>query len=305
MHANWKESLTNSIALDKIRWDHSIERFNTLRLRSVVECFIEPHSIEDLQAVLPILQEFQIPYFILGKGSNLILAEEYWHGAVLCLSGSFREKKNLDHMQAYTGSAVLNNVFVKKCAAWNKGGIEFLASIPGTIGGAIAMNAGAYGSETVDFLKQVHWVDFQGQYHESQVQDLKFSYRFSSVAKEGVIAGGLFELRSSSMRKAKAIIDKHHAFRYTKQPWKMPSCGSVFKNPSTAPAGQLIESTGLKGLTVGGAQISEKHANFIVNTGQATAHDVLKLIEIAQEKVMQQHGISLELEAKILRSTPS
>ena len=303
MHLSWKNALSQKIDNSLIRWDHSLQRLNTLKLNSIVECFIEPHCIENLQIILPILQEFEVPYFILGKGSNLILAEEYWQGVVLHLSGSFREKENFEGLEAYTGAAVLNTTFVKRCASWHKGGIEFLASIPGTIGGAVAMNAGAYGSETVHFLKRVDWIDWQGHYYESQVEELSFNYRFSSVAKQGVVVGALFQLNHSSVRRVKSILDKHASFRQARQPLQMPSCGSVFKNPATAPAGQLIESVGLKGFSIGNAQISEKHANFIVNHSQATASHVLKLIETAQEKVMKEHGIPLELEAKILRQS--
>ncbi len=301
MSLSWKKILPQKIDPSLIHWDYSLQRFNTLRLDSIAECLIEPCCVQDLQVILPVLQEFQIPFFVLGRGSNLILAESYWQGVVLHLSGSFREKKNLEGLEAYTGSAVLNTTFVKRCSSWNKGGIEFLASIPGTIGGAVAMNAGAYGSETCLFLKQIDWVDWQGKYHESKAEDLSFSYRFSSVAGKGVIAGALFQLQHSSVRRVKSLLDKHSAFRQARQPLQMPSCGSVFKNPSVAPAGQLIESVGLKGVSNGQAQISEKHANFIVNHGQATASDILKLIEMSQEKVMKEHGVQLELEAKVLR----
>ena len=181
-------------------------------------------------------------------------------------------------------------------------GLEFLIGIPGTIGGAVCMNAGAHGSETSDFLKSVDWLDEKGDWRRSNRDELNFAYRTSpfNSSEKSVVLMARFTLLLKDPEKVRQKMDKFHAFRIERQPQKQPNCGSVFRNPPNGNAAKLIEASGLKGKSFGGMQISHKHSNFMVNLGGATSDDAVKLIEFVREKVWIDHKIELKTEVHTL-----
>jgi UDP-N-acetylmuramate dehydrogenase len=262
-------------------------------------------SVEDLAVLLKFIQGHHIPWYLLGKGSNLLIADETWPGIVLRLGSAFKQWEiQTKERTVCAGSALASVTFVQRCVPLGWGGLEFLIGVPGTIGGAIAMNAGAHGGEVHQFLKRVWWMDLEGILHQSEVESIDFSYRHSALNAryETIIIQGLFQLEDSDQKTIQSKIRDYQTFRLEHQPKRQPNCGSVFKNPPGHYAAKLIETSGLKGSQIGDAQISQKHANFIVNLGNASARDVLQLIELARNKVYQDHGISLELEVQILQA---
>lgn len=304
--ASWQSQICNLSLRSKLHWNYSLKRFNTLRVGGKADCFIDVETQTDLSRLLPFFQQRQIPWFMLGKGSNLILADEDWHGVVLRLSTGFKAwEVNMVQQEIYAGAAIADVTFVQRCIALGWSGLEFLIGIPGCLGGTLAMNAGAHGTEICDYLKKIWWIDLEGQLHQADGKSLSFAYRHSPLnGKFGnVITAALFQLERSDSETVRKTVHQYQTFREEKQPRQIPNCGSVFKNPPGAYAAQLIESVGLKGNRIGDAQISEKHSNFIVNLGNAKAKEVLALIALAQQSVWQAYQIALEPEVQIV-TTP-
>ena len=301
--SSWQSQLLSLPLQSKLHWNYSLKRFNTLRVGGAAHCFIEVETQTDLSQLLPILHQFQIPWFVLGKGSNLILPDSGWPGVMLRLSSGFKSwEVNPSQHEVYVGAGLPDVTFAQRCSALGWSGLEFLIGIPGCIGGALAMNAGAHGAEISDHLKQIWWTDVQGKSHQAHRASVDFAYRHSPLNQKfgAVITAALFRLNPSSPEMVRKKIKKYQTFREEKQPRQIPNCGSVFKNPPGTHAAQLIESVGLKGRCIGAAQISEKHSNFIVNLGNASTSDVLALMELAQQKVWESHQIVLEPEVQIV-----
>ena len=262
--------------------------------------------------LLPFISKHRIPWFILGKGSNLLIPDTFWPGIILHLSGEFKNWEPLENNnpscnnnEVSAGAALADVTFAQRCVAQGWGGMEFLIGIPGTIGGAVAMNAGAHGGETADFLQEAEWMDMEGNLHTSSRQNLEFRYRYSDLMGNygRIITSAVFELQESDPETVENKLLECQQFRMEKQPYNQPSCGSVFKNPPGDFAARLIEASGLKGKIRGGAQISPIHANFIVNLGKASSTDILSLIDTVRETVFSKHSINLEPEVQILQSS--
>ena len=202
------------------------------------------------------------------------------------------------------GSALADVTFAQKCMSHGWGGMEFLIGIPGTIGGAIAMNAGAHGAETADFLDEIEWMDMDGILHSTPKDKLEFRYRYSELNGNlgKIITRAVLALNESDPETVEKKTLECQQFRIEKQPYNQPSCGSVFKNPPGDYAARLIETSGLKGKIKGGAQISPKQANFIVNLGNASSDDILSLINTVRETVLKNYSIDLMPEVQILQS---
>ena len=299
----WPAKLRDLALQSKIFWTYSLKRFNTLRIGGAAACFIEVLHLEDLSRLLPFLKHDQVPWMIIGKGSNLIFPDEGWPGIVFRLASGFKSWEIVEaDRQIYVGAALADVTVAQRCIPLGWGGLEFLIGIPGCIGGAIAMNAGAHGGEISDYLQQVWWMDMDGHTHHAQGESLNFAYRHSPLnSKFGtVITAALFQLNESSPEIVKQHIREYQTFREEKQPRNIPNCGSIFKNPPQHYAAELIESVGLKGHGIGDAQISEVHSNFIVNRGHAKAQDVLALMELIRETVWERYQIPLEPEVQIV-----
>ena len=306
----WLEALQKTPLTSRLRRKESLKRFNTWRIGGNAECLVDVVNVADLSLLLPFIRKHRIPWFILGKGSNLLIPDTYWPGIILHLSGEFRGWEPLEENSAseknevLAGAALADVTFAQRCVTRGWGGMEFLIGIPGTIGGAVAMNAGAHGGETAEFLKEAEWMDMEGNLHNSPRERLEFCYRYSELMGNygRIITRAVFQLRESDPETVEKNLLECQQFRMEKQPYNQPSCGSVFKNPPGDYAARLMESSGLKGKIRGGAQISPKHANFIVNNGGASSADILSLIDTARETVFINHSINLELEVQILQS---
>lgn len=288
--------LQNSIDLKK---DEIMKKHTSFKIGGKADYFVSPANVTQLKAVIEELKSCEIPYFIIGKGSNLLVSDNGIEGAVISLAG-FDEMSVSDNIVTVEAGATLARLctFARDNSL---SGLEFAYGIPGSVGGALYMNAGAYGGETKDVVKSVLVLDKDGKISDISKDDCGFDYRKSIFQNdEYVILGAVFELCKSNadecVKQAKEIMQK----RIDKQPLEYPSCGSTFKRPEGYFAGALIEEAGLKGFSIGGAQVSEKHAGFVINKDNATTNDVLKLMRYIREKIKEQKGVTLEEEIKLL-----
>lgn len=269
----------------------------TFGIGGTARYYIEVHTVADMQTTLKICKEKKISFFILGKGSNCLFSDRGFNGLVIHNKIDFlaNEQSEIFHVGAGYSFSLLGAQTARH--GWT--GLEFASGIPATVGGAVFMNAGANGKETSATLLSVDFVNADGDLQTYSKEQLEFSYRFSSFHHlPGAIVGAKFRLEPSTTARDKQL----QIIRYRKatQPYGHKSAGCIFRNPSCGFAGALIEQSGLKGLTFGGAQISTLHANFIINTENATAKDVLKLIAHIKDEVLKKTGILLESEVRII-----
>lgn len=264
------------------------------------ELMAQPQSEEELQSLLLKAAEAAVPVTLVGNGSNLLVRDKGIRGLVIKLGSMLRDIKVSGNVLTF-GSGVSLAQASKKAAELGLSGMEFAVGIPGSIGGAVYMNAGAYDGEMSKVVKSVRVMDAAGEVSELSAGELDFGYRHSALQGSGkIVTSVTVELAAGDKQ---AITEKMADFsnrRITKQPLELPSAGSMFKRPPGYFAGTLIDQTGLKGYTVGGAQVSTKHAGFVVNIGGATAADVLQLISDVQAKVFAAHGVHLEPEVLVL-----
>lgn len=287
----------------EIKTDEPLKNHTTFRIGGNCRAMVYVNSAESLLAFLSFLKTENIRYFVLGRGSNVIAADEGFDGVILKIGRDFSEIRLLNETDIFcTAGASLMEVCL--FALENSlEGIEFAYGIPGTCGGALFMNAGAYGGEVKDIIKSAHYVDSTGKICEIQPEEMSLSYRHSLFAEytDYVITDMIFSLKKGEQSEIKAKMDDLMERRRTKQPLEFPSAGSTFKRPEGSYASLLIEQCGLKGLSVGGAQVSTKHSGFVVNTGGATCGDVLELTEKVSKIVKEKTGFELELEPLLLK----
>lgn len=264
------------------------------------ELMAQPQSEAELQSLLLKAAEAAVPVTLVGNGSNLLVRDKGIRGLVIKLGSMLRDIKVSGNVLTF-GSGVSLAQASKKAAELGLSGMEFAVGIPGSIGGAVYMNAGAYDGEMAKVVKSVRVMDAAGKVSELSAGELDFGYRHSALqGSDKIVTSVTVELSAGDKQ---AIAEKMADFsnrRITKQPLELPSAGSMFKRPPGYFAGTLIDQTGLKGYTVGGAQVSTKHAGFVVNIGGATAADVLQLISDVQAKVFAAHGVHLEPEVLVL-----
>jgi UDP-N-acetylmuramate dehydrogenase len=284
-----------------VRFDVPMSRFTSLRVGGPVDALAAPEDRRTLARVLRVCATHRLPHAVIGKGFNSIVRDEGLAGVALRL-GSFRELGVRPGGLVRSESGVSHRQITRFCQARGLAGLEFAAGIPGSVGGWIAMNAGIGSRELKDVVRELEVMSPTGaRIRHIERRCLRFRYRaLRGLAPGSVILSGLLEVRISTPAEVKGEVDRLLAERAARQPLDLPSCGSVFKNPPGAFAGQLIEAAGLKGERIGGAEISTTHANFIVNTGGATASDVIALIAKARALVRFRTGIALEPEVKIL-----
>lgn len=273
-----------------------LSRHTSFKIGGDAELFVMVKTIEQLKYVLKACKESQIPLFVLGKGSNLLISDDGMKGVVLVLDGDFKDI-SVEENKITCGAGVNLAKLCLFAQSNSLSGLEFAYGIPGSVGGAVYMNAGAYGGEMKDVVTSVTHLTKDGQVVTLPLDELEFSYRHS-VYKENnaVILSATFELKVADKDNIKTLMDDILNRRKTKQPLEYPSAGSVFKRPEGNFAGTLIEQCGLKGKTIGGAQVSQKHAGFIINIGDATCDDVLNLVKFVQDTVKEKTGYFLERE---------
>lgn len=280
-----------------------MSRHTSWRVGGVADRFYRPTDLNDLSLYLKSLKEDE-PVFFLGLGSNLLVTDSGIRGTVVCTSGVLNEIKVIDETRLYVEAGVPSPKLAKFSAKSWLTGAEFLSGIPGTLGGALKMNAGAVGGETWDVVESVETIDIKGNVHKRTPEEFSIAYRHvenkdESLQKEFFVSA-IIKLNKGNKEDSLQTIKKHLNRRGATQPTQQPNAGSVFRNPDSDYAARLIEACGLKGFCIGGACVSEKHANFIINTGTATAKDIEVLIETVHEKVQQQHDVNLIREVQIV-----
>jgi len=274
-----------------------LRKYTSIRIGGPADYYLEPADKEDTVAIIAFLQQQQFPFMIIGRGSNLLVSDEGIRGAVINLETGLSAIR-VENDRVYADAGVSMARFVDFCVQRGYKGVEMLAGIPGTLGGALLMNAGAYGGEISDHLVDVELLR-SGTLLYLKKEEVGFAYRRSGLQRD-IILGASFELPQGEKEEIMAIRKELLLKRNRAQPLNYPNSGSMFKNPPGQFAAKLIEEAGLKGTRRGDAQISEKHANFIVNLGAATAQDVVSLIELVRKAVQERFQITLELEVKLL-----
>lgn len=294
------EKFWNLLGKDRVLVDEPMKRHTTFRIGGPADFFLLPSTVDEVRGILEICREEELPYFILGNGSNLLVSDKGYRGVIIQLYRNFSNISVEGNEICASSGALLSQI---AAAARNASltGFEFAGGIPGTLGGAVFMNAGAYGGELKDVLKEAVVMTEQGEILTLPVEKLDMGYRTSRIKKAGyLVLEARLVLKQGDMDKIRDITKDLTEKRVSKQPLEYPSAGSTFKRPEGYFAGKLIMDAGLRGYQVGGAQVSEKHCGFVINKGNATAADVLTLIENVREKVQEQFGVTLEPEVKFL-----
>ena len=280
--------------------EEPMAKHTSFRIGGPADVLAQPADEAELAALLKRAAEHAVPVTLIGNGSNLLVRDKGIRGLVIKLSNSFSDMKALGNELTF-GSGISLAMASKKAASLSLSGLEFAVGIPGTIGGAVYMNAGAYDGEMAKVVTCVRVMDMQGKISELQASELDFAYRHTALQNSGwIVISVTVDLQPGEAESIAAKMADFSQRRISKQPLELPSAGSMFKRPPGYFAGTLIEQTGLKGYTVGGAQVSQKHAGFVVNVGGATAKDVLQLISDVQSKVFAAHGVRLEPEVLVL-----
>jgi UDP-N-acetylenolpyruvoylglucosamine reductase len=282
-----------------IRRDEPLAKRTTLRVGGPADFYLEPANEKDLAGILKSCRKRKTPFFILGRGSNLLVRDGGFRGVVICLCQPAFAKIEItgDKLRGGAG-AKLKNVAVE-ARRHGLSGVEFLAGIPGSLGGALRMNAGAMGGQTFDVVESVRLMDFDGNVCELPPREMEVAYRGCAMLRERVALAAIFKCHAAPPDDIERRMKTFSERRWESQP-AAPSAGCIFKNPATIPAGKLVEELGLKGKRVGGAVVSAEHGNFIINEGAATAKDVLELIEILKAKAKAERGIELQTEVEII-----
>ena len=275
-------------------------RHTTFRIGGPADYFVELGSIEQIRAAIQVCREENLPWFVLGRGSNLLVSDKGYRGVILSIYKDF-QKTEIQGETVTVQAGVLLTTLSGKVLDASLTGLEFASGIPGTIGGAVVMNAGAYGGEMKDIVRKVTVLDRDGELRTLTCGEMQFGYRTSLAKKKGyIVLGAELTLKQGEKEKIRGEMQALKAKRIEKQPLEFPSAGSTFKRPEGYFAGKLIMDAGLRGAAVGGAQVSEKHCGFVVNTGNATAADVRELMRQVQGKVQEQFGVHLEPEVRFL-----
>lgn len=278
-----------------------MSHYTSFNVGGRAELLVEPNSVDSLEAILKACKVEGVKPIILGNGSNVLIRDEGIKGVVIVMGNEFSKIEYCGNnmVRAQAGAKLVN--LCKFALEYKLGGMEFAYGIPGTVGGAAFMNAGAYGGEMKDVVMVVNHMTLDGERGSFQGSQLGFSYRHSAyVDSDLIITSVIFYLQSDNPDAVKNRMDNILNRRKAKQPLEYPSAGSTFKRPEGYFAGALIEECGLKGKTIGGASVSEKHAGFIINKGGATAADVLELINLIQDTVQREKGVLLEPEVRII-----
>lgn len=294
------ERLCKTAGEEHVLVQEPMKMHTTFRIGGPADYFVLPHTKEELEKIISICKQEEVPWFILGNGSNLLVSDSGIRGVVIQLYKNYSEIR-LEGNRIIAQAGASNAVIAHRALEHGLTGYEFAAGIPGTVGGAVVMNAGAYGGEMKDILLEVTVLDEKGKFIVLQKEELELGYRTSIIARKGyVVTEAVFGLEKGNEETIRSRMEELKNQRVSKQPLEYPSAGSTFKRPEGYFAGKLIMDAGLRGFAVGGAQVSEKHCGFVINTGDATAQDVTELIREVQRMVYEKFGVHLETEVKFL-----
>lgn len=300
MNFEFYNQLVQIIDEKRVLRDEPMKKHTTFRVGGNADYFVMPQNASEIKAIVELCKTVEMPFYILGNGSNLLVSDAGYRGVIIQIY------KEIDHIEVIgetvkvqagallsrVGNAALENELT---------GFEFAAGIPGTVGGAVVMNAGAYGGEMKDIIVSATVLTQEGEIVTLNKEELELGYRTSVIAKNGyIVLEAEYKLQKGDKEAIRARMDELKVQRVTKQPLEYPSAGSTFKRPEGYFAGKLIQDAGLRGFQVGGAQVSEKHCGFVINKDQAKAADVMELMRQVSEKVMQEFGVKLEPEVKTL-----
>lgn len=300
MSQKFYEELKNIIDETRIKADEPMKMHTTFRIGGPAKYFVIPETKEEIKAIIECCKNADMPYYILGNGSNLLVSDKGYEGVVIQIFKNMNQITLEGDMITAQAGAILSSVANKALEA-ELTGFEFAAGIPGTLGGACVMNAGAYGGEMKDVLVNVVVLTQDGEFLTIPKEELELGYRTSVIAKRNyIVLEATIKLTKGNKQAIKERMDELKVQRTTKQPLEYPSAGSTFKRPVGYFAGKLIQDVGLRGFQVGGAQVSEKHCGFVINKDQATAEDVAELMRQVSLKVKEQFGVELEAEVKRL-----
>ena len=292
------EKLQKLLGEAKVLIQEPMASHTTFRIGGPADYFVMPENTEELAGVLKLCKEEKVPYFILGNGSNLLVGDKGFRGVVIQLYKNFDGVEIFGTTVKARAGAMLIRV-AKEAGKAALTGLEFASGIPGTIGGAMVMNAGAYGGEMKDVVTEVTVLTKTGEVKTLTGEQMNFRYRGSVVEDEGyIVLEAVMELKEGNLEEIQARMEELSVQRRTKQPIEFPSAGSTFKRPEGYFAGKLIQDAGLRGYRVGGAQVSEKHCGFVINAENATAADVMQLMKDVSDKVQAQFGVPMEPEVK-------
>lgn len=293
------EQLQKIVEKNQIAIDERLTNHTYTKLGGKADFFVTPSKYEEVQQLVAFCKEEQVPLTLIGNGSNLIIRDGGIRGVVLSLKNFNKITVDGIHITAQSGASIIDTS--KKALDASLTGLEFACGIPGTVGGALFMNAGAYGGEIKDVLDHCIVVDKDGRLEKREASELDLGYRHSNIGERGdIVLEATFRLREGNHSEIKAVMDDLTFRRESKQPLEYPSCGSVFKRPPGYFAGKLIQDSNLQGVRIGGAEVSKKHAGFIVNIDNATATEYIALIEHVQKTVKEKFGVQLEREVRII-----
>lgn len=297
---NIYDKVVDIVGEENVHTDEPMSRHTTFRIGGSADYFVKPGNADEVAAVIAVCREYNIPYFILGNGSNLLVSDDGYRGMIINIMDNM-DSVTVDGriITAQAGAMLVRVSVMARDNALT--GLEFASGIPGTIGGAVYMNAGAYGGEMKNVVKTVRAIDEYGRIYELDSEKMDFSYRHSIVEERKLIVLEVtLELEHGSREAIDDRMKELVEARRSKQPLEYPSAGSTFKRPEGYFAGKLIMDAGLRGYSVGGAQVAEKHCGFVINKGGATASDVVELIRDVQHDVDDKFGVTLEPEVKML-----
>ncbi|MBB5149869.1 MULTISPECIES: UDP-N-acetylmuramate dehydrogenase [Ureibacillus] len=295
----WVKDLSGVTNKENIKINESLKKYTMTQLGGNADILVMPETEEEVEAIVQYTYNHQIPLLILGNGSNMIVRDGGVRGIVMNLSKLNQIKIEGTEVYAQSGALIMD--VSKKAAEASLTGLEFACGIPGSVGGAMAMNAGAYGGEINDIIVHSTVLTREGKRLVLSKEELELGYRKSIIAQKNyIVLSSLFRLEKGNKEEIDAKIADLTYKRQSKQPLEYPSAGSVFKRPPGYFAGKLIQDSGLQGKGVGGAEVSTKHAGFIINKGNATATDYIETIKMVQKVVKEKFGVELELEVKIV-----
>ena len=294
------EKLCRTVGEQGVKRDEPMKKHTTFRIGGPADIFVTPEDESQFLAAVRLCRQEGMPYYILGNGSNLLVSDSGYRGAVI------ETEKALSRLEAdgetlKAGAGILLSALAKEALRLSLTGLESASGIPGTLGGGVVMNAGAYGFELKDVLESVRLLDREGNVRTVPAGELKLGYRYSMIPETGsIVLEAALRLKKGDPEAIRARMEELAAQRKSKQPLEYPSAGSTFKRPEGYFAGKLIDDAGLRGFQVGGAQVSEKHCGFVINRGDATAEDVMELCRQVQEKVFQKFGVRMDMEIRKL-----
>lgn len=300
MNQDFLNQLCEIVGSDHVCVDEPMKNHTTFRIGGNADYFVSPHSAREIREVIGVCKNTQTPWYVIGNGSNLLVSDKGFRGVIIRLFKNFAMLTVEGEEICVQAGALLSRT-AKKALEHGLTGFEFAAGIPGTIGGALVMNAGAYGGEMKDVTERVTVLTPDGSILTLEKEELEMGYRTSVIAKKGyLVLEAVLRLEEGHRKAIAARMEELKEKRVSRQPLEYPSAGSTFKRPEGYFAGKLIMDAGLRGFAVGGAQVSEKHCGFVINSCDASAKDVIELMKEVTRRVKEQTGVTLEPEVKLL-----